>query len=130
MITPIWASRNTASSTELTPYPSGASQFPTVWEANAQSSYGNTPVLTCAPRYSSSVAMTRKIMARTSQAARVWEPKNRDRRPSLCGLLRSRITVNVAMPASTPTANTSSRNPSTAQCPMPGIAKVRENRAP
>ena len=69
-------------------------------------------------------------MARTSQAAPVWEPKNRDRRPSRCGSLRSRITVNVPIPASTPTANRSSRNPSTAQCPMPGIAKVRENRSP
>ena len=37
--------------------------------------------------------MTRKIMPSTTQAARVCEPKNRDSRPSLCGLLRSRITV-------------------------------------
>ena len=69
-------------------------------------------------------------MPRTTQAARVCEPKNRDRRPSLCGSFRSRITVNVTMPASTPTANRSSRKPMTAQCPIPGIANVRENSAP
>jgi len=54
----------------------------------------------------------------------VCEPKNRDLRPSLLGLFRSRITVNVAMPASTPTANRSSMNPMKAQCPIPGMAKV------
>ena len=69
-------------------------------------------------------------MPRTTQAARVCEPKNRDLRPSLCGLLRIRITVNVMMPASTPTANRSSMNPMKAQWPMPGMAKVRENSAP
>ena len=69
-------------------------------------------------------------MPRTTQAARVCEPKNRDLRPSLCGSLRSRMTVNVMMPASTPTANRSSMNPMNAQCPIPGIANVRENRAP
>ena len=74
--------------------------------------------------------MTGVIMARTTQAARVWEPKNRDRRPSLCGSLRSRITVNVARPQSTPTENRSSRNPIAAQWPIPGIANVRENRSP
>ena len=74
--------------------------------------------------------MTRKIMTRTSQAARVWEPKNRDSRPSRCGSLRSRMTVNVMIPASTPTLNRSSRKPSTGECPMPGIANVRENRSP
>ena len=74
--------------------------------------------------------MTRKIMPRTTQAAPVWEPKNRDLRPSLCGLFRSRITVKVMMPASTPTANRSSMNPMTAQWPMPGMANVRENRSP
>ena len=58
------------------------------------------------------------------------EPKNRDLRPSLCGLFRSRITVNVAMPASTPTANRSSMNPMKAQWPIPGMAKVRENSSP
>ena len=69
-------------------------------------------------------------MPSTTQAARVCEPKNRDLRPSVCGLLRSRITVNVMMPASTPTANRSSMNPMAAQCPMPGIANVRVNRSP
>ena len=58
------------------------------------------------------------------------EPKNRDSRPSVCGLFRSRITAKVMMPASTPTANRSSMNPMNAQWPMPGIAKVRENRSP
>ena len=29
--------------------------------------------------------MTRKIMPSTTQAARVWKPKNRGLRPSLCG---------------------------------------------
>ena len=69
-------------------------------------------------------------MPRTTQAARVCEPKNRDARPSECGLFRTRITVNVMMPASTPTANRSSMNPMKAQCPMPGIANVRLNRLP
>ncbi len=36
----------------------------------------------------------------------------------------------VMMPASTPTANRSSMNPMKAQWPMPGIAKVLENRSP
>ena len=57
------------------------------------------------------------------------EPKNRDRRPSLCGLLQTRMTVNVIMPARTPVANRSSMNPMAAQCPIPGIAKVRWNSA-
>ena len=58
------------------------------------------------------------------------EPKNRDLRPSECGLFRIRITVKVMIPASTPTANRSSMNPMKAQCPIPGMAKVRENSAP
>ena len=33
--TAIWPSRNTTSSTLFTPYPSGASQWPTTWDANA-----------------------------------------------------------------------------------------------
>ena len=74
--------------------------------------------------------ITSAIIARTTQAALVCEPKNRDRRPSLCGSLRSRMTVNVARPHSTPTENKSSRNPIAAQCPIPGIANVRENRSP
>ncbi len=69
-------------------------------------------------------------MPRTTHAAVVWEPKNRDRRPSLWGLFRSRITVNVMMPARTPTANRSSMKPIAGQWPMPGMAKVRENRSP
>ena len=74
--------------------------------------------------------MTSAIIDSTTQAAVVCEPKNRDWRPSLCGSLRSRITVNVARPHSTPTENRSSRNPIAAQCPIPGIANVRENRSP
>ena len=74
--------------------------------------------------------MTRKIMPRTTQAARVCEPKNRDPRPSRPGFSRIRITVKVMMPASTPTANRSSMNPMTAQCPIQGSANVRENSAP
>ena len=74
--------------------------------------------------------MTAAIMTSTTQAARVCEPKNRDPRPSLCGSLRSRMTVNVMIPASTPTANRSSMNPIAAHCPIPGIANVRENSAP
>ncbi len=83
-----------------------------------------------APRYSSRVMITAVIMASTTHAARVWEPKNRDLRPSLCGSLRSRITVNVARPHSTPTEKRSSRNPIAGQWPIPGIANVRENRSP
>ncbi len=74
--------------------------------------------------------MTRKIMLRTSQAAFVCEPRNREARPRRSGEFRSRITVNVAMPASTPTENRSSMNPMNAQCPMPGMENVRENKAP
>ena len=69
--------------------------------------------------------MTARSWPSTTHAARVCEPKNRDLRPSLCGSLRSRMTVNVTMPASTPVANRSSMNPSAAQCPIPGIANVR-----
>jgi hypothetical protein len=74
--------------------------------------------------------MTAPIMARTTQAALVCEPAKREVRPFLRGSLRSLMTVNVTMPASTPTANRSSMNPMAAQCPMPGIANVRENRSP
>jgi hypothetical protein len=87
-------------------------------------------VFSCAPRYSSNVTMTEVIMPSTTQAARVCEPKNRDRRPSLWGLFRIRMTVNVARPASTPVANRSSMNPIAAQCPIPGMAKVRWNSDP
>ena len=74
--------------------------------------------------------MTRKIMPRTSHAAPVCEPKNRDARPSLCGLFRSRMMANVMIPARTPTANRSSMKPMAGQCPIPGMAKLRENRSP
>jgi hypothetical protein len=40
------------------------------------------------------------------------------------------MTAKVMMPASTPTANRSSMNPTNAQWPIPGIANVRLNRAP
>ena len=50
MITAIWARMNTVSSTLLTPYPSGASQCPTICDANAPCAYGKSPVLICAPR--------------------------------------------------------------------------------
>ena len=129
-MTASWARMNTTSSTLFTPVPSGASQWPTICDANAPCGYGNTPVLICAPRYSKSVAMTPKIIPSVTQAAPVWLPANRDFRPSRSGLCRSRMTVNVMMPASTPTANRSSMNPMKAQCPMPGIANVRENRSP
>src|SRR6516225_9978844 len=128
--TATWASRNTTSSTLFTPYPSGASACPTICEANAPCAYGNTPVLICAPRYSSSVAITPKIIPSTSHAALVCDPKNRDLRPSLSGLSRIRITVNVMIPPSTPTANRSSRNPTSAQCPIQGSENVRLNSAP
>jgi hypothetical protein len=74
--------------------------------------------------------ITSAIIPRTTQAALVCEPKNRDRRPSRCGSLRSRMTVKVARPHSTPTEKKSSRNPIAAQWPIPGIANVRENRSP
>jgi len=74
--------------------------------------------------------MTRKIIPSTSHAAPVWDPANRDLRPSRSGLLRSRMIANVMMPASTPTANKSSMNPTHAQWPIPGMANVRENRSP
>ena len=131
MITPICASRNTASSTLSAPAPSGCRTCATAQDANAHAcGYGNTPVSSCAPRYASSVTMTRKIIPRTTHAARVCEPKNRDPRPSRRGLLRTRITVNVPIPASTPTANRSSIKPIAAQCPIPGIANLRSNRSP
>ena len=77
-------------------------------------------MLICAPRYSSSVAMTRKIIAQDDPrgpGVRAEEPRPR---PSRCGLLRSRITVNVTIPASTPTANRSSMNPIDGPVPDPG----------
>ena len=74
--------------------------------------------------------MTRLIIDSTTQAAVVCEPKNRDRRPSLCGLFRIRMIVNVMMPPSTPTANRSSMNPIAAHWPIPGIEKVRWNSDP
>ncbi len=74
--------------------------------------------------------MTPKIIPSTSHAALVCEPKNRDARPSRSGELRHLITVNVMIPASTATANRSSRKPMASQCPMPGIANVRLNRSP
>ena len=48
------------------------------------------------------------------------DPENRESRPSRCGLLRSRITANVMIPASTSTANRSSMNAMNAQWSMPG----------
>ena len=87
-------------------------------------------MLTCAPRYSSNVAITPKIIPSTSHAALVCEPENRDLRPSRCGSSRSRITANVRIPASTATANRSSRNPITSQCPTHGRENARENRSP
>ena len=41
-------------------------------------------------------------MLSTTHAARVWDPKNRDRRPSLCGLFRIRIAVKVDDPEQHP----------------------------
>ena len=69
-------------------------------------------------------------MPSTSQAAPVWDPANRDARPSRLGSLRSRISAKVISPARTSTANKSSRNPSANECPIPGIANPRENRSP
>ena len=60
----------------------------------------------------------------------MWLPANRDARPSRPGLSRSRITANVMMPASTPTANRSSMNPTKAQCPITGSANVLLNKSP
>ena len=74
--------------------------------------------------------MTPKIIPSTSHAALVCEPKNRDARPSRSGELRHLITVNVMIPASTATANRSSRKPMASQCPIPGMANVRLNRSP
>ena len=116
--------------TLFTPVPSGASQCPTIWDANAPWEYGKSPVLICAPRYSSSVATTRNIPSNTSQAAPVCDPANRDSRPMRLGSVRSLMTVNVMMPASTATANRSSMNPMNAQWPMTGIANVGLNRSP
>ena len=87
-------------------------------------------MLICAPRYTSSVATTRKMPSSTSHAAPVCDPKNRDFRPSSFGLFRSLMIAKVPMPTSTPTANRSSRKPITGQCPIPGIANVRLNRSP
>ena len=69
-------------------------------------------------------------MPRTSHAARVCEPKNREARPSRCGLFRTLITVNVMIPASTPTLNRSSMKPMAGQCPIQMIANFRLNRSP
>ena len=87
-------------------------------------------MLICAPRYSSSVATTRKIPSNMSHAAPVCDPANRDSRPMRLGSVRSLMTANVMMPASTATANRSSMNPMNAQWPMTGIANVGLNRSP
>ena len=58
--------------------------------------------------------------SRTSHAAPVCDPANRESRPSRRGLLRSRITANVMIPASTSTANRSSMNAMNDQWSIPG----------
>ena len=50
--------------------------------------------------------------------------------PPASGSFRSRMTAKVMIPTSTPTANRSSRKPTHAQCPMPGMANVLLNRSP
>ena len=76
--------------------------------------------------------MTLTIIARITQAPPRCEPLNRDFRPSLCGLLRSRIIANVARPTRHITAMKSWANPSASQCPTTGMAhsSLREKRMP
>ena len=74
--------------------------------------------------------MTLKIMNSTSQAAPVWEPKNRLWRPILAGLLIRRMTMNITMPMITSTPKRSSRKPTIAQRPTIGTAKSGMNSAP
>ncbi len=71
-----------------------------------------------------------KIMNSTSQAPEVCEPKNRDQRPSLAGLLRKRMTAKTTMPTRTRTANRSSRKRTIGQVPMIGNAKPAKNSSP
>jgi hypothetical protein len=109
--------------------PSTAKLTPARWSSSAMALVvrlarsSRAPAQPTQKRYSTSSGMR-------PSSTRVCEPKKRDRRPSRCGSLRSRMTVNVMMPASTPVANRSSMKPIAAQWPIPGIANVRENSAP
>ena len=68
--------------------------------------------------------MTLKIMNSVIHAPPRCEPSNRDLRPRSLGALRSRISANVRMPNSAIIAMKSCRNPSTAQWPTTGMAKL------
>ncbi len=76
--------------------------------------------------------MTLTIIARITHAPPRCEPLKRDFRPSLCGLLRSRMAANVARPTRHITAMKSCAKPSASQCPTIGIAHsgLREKRMP
>ena len=69
-------------------------------------------------------------MARTSQAAPVWEPKNRDRRFSRLGEFLTRMPTKTHSDTSTATVKKSSRNPMKAVWPISGMWKLRWNRQP
>ena len=70
------------------------------------------------------------IITSTSQAARVWEPKNRDPRPSLARVVAQPDHRERDDPAQHPDGEQVLQEAEPAQCPMPGIANVRENRSP
>ena len=74
--------------------------------------------------------MTRKIPSSTSQAAPVCDPENRESRPSRFGLLRSRMTANVMMPASTQHGEQVLDEPDERPVADAGIANVLLNRSP
>ena len=87
-------------------------------------------MLTWAARYTSSEAITPKIMSRTSQAAPVWEPKNRDRRFSRPGECLTRMPTKTSSESTTATAKKSSRKPMTGGVADRGMWKSRWNRQP
>ena len=74
--------------------------------------------------------MTPAIMASTSQAAPVCEPKNRDRRFSRFGECLTRMAAKTRSDTSTATAKKSSRNPMTAAVADQRDGKSRWNRPP
>jgi hypothetical protein len=116
-ISPMCSRRRAVSS------PTGSSAEPTACEANAAPPYGKLPVTTPAPRKRNIVQMTLKIMNSVSHAPPRCEPSKRERRPSLAGEFRSRITAKTMMPSSAMTAMKSWRKPSTPQVPTTGMAK-------
>ena len=74
--------------------------------------------------------ITPLIMASTSQAAPVCDPKKRERRFSRAGEFLTRMPTKTSRETRTATAKKSSRKPITAVWPIRGMWKSRWNRQP